>query len=76
MSKFGDLANKAKDLAKGHPDQADKGVESAERLIDERTGNKYDSQTDKAADAVRRSYGSEGTAGSHGTTGSDGTPER
>lgn len=61
MSKFGDLANKAKDLAKGHPDQADKGVESAERLIDERTGNKYDAQTDKAADAIRRSYGSEGT---------------
>ncbi|MFI9389874.1 antitoxin [Streptomyces bauhiniae] len=59
MSKFGDLANKAKDLAKGHPDQADKGVESAERLIDERTGNKYDTQTDKAADALRRSYGSE-----------------
>ncbi|MGW5332752.1 antitoxin [Streptomyces bauhiniae] len=71
MSKFGDLANKAKDLAKGHPDQADKGVESAERLIDERTGNKYDSQTDKAADAVRRSYG-----GNETPSGPDTTPDR
>ncbi|MEU6388137.1 antitoxin [Streptomyces sp. NPDC046939] len=57
MGKLGDMANKAKELAKGHPDQADKGVESAERVIDERTGNKYDAQTDKAADAARRSYG-------------------
>ncbi|WP_394427984.1 Rv0909 family putative TA system antitoxin [Streptomyces sp. SGAir0957] len=58
MGKLGDVANKAKQMAKGHPDQADKGVESAERVIDERTGNKYDAQTDKAADAARRSYGS------------------
>ncbi|MFF1556081.1 antitoxin [Streptomyces sp. NPDC058279] len=61
MSKLGDMANKAKELAKGHPDQADKGVESVERLVDERTADKYDAQTDKAADAVRRSYGSRGT---------------
>ncbi|MCS0634772.1 antitoxin [Streptomyces sp. LP05-1] len=57
MGKLGDLANKAKEMAKGHPDQADKGVERAEKLVDERTGNKYDAQTDKAADAARRSYG-------------------
>lgn len=63
MSRLGDMANKAKELAKGHPDQADKGVESIERLIDERTGNKYDAQTDKAAEAVRRSYGGNGTTG-------------
>ncbi|MET9255460.1 antitoxin [Streptomyces sp. NPDC048182] len=57
MGKLGDMAKKAKDMAKGHPDQADKGVERAERMVDERTGNKYDAQTDKAADAARRSYG-------------------
>ncbi|GAA2333347.1 antitoxin [Streptomyces kunmingensis] len=62
MGKLGEMANKAKQMAKGHPDQADKGVEGAERAIDERTGNKYDAQTDKAADAARRSYGS-GTDG-------------
>ncbi|MDL5205908.1 antitoxin [Streptomyces sp. ALI-76-A] len=61
MGKLGDLANKAKEAAKGHPDQADKGVTSAERVVDERTGDKYDTQTDKAADAARRSYRDSGT---------------
>ncbi|MEW2258886.1 antitoxin [Streptomyces sp. NPDC047869] len=61
MGKLGDMANKAKEMAKGHPDQADKGVDSAERLVDERTGDKYDAQTDKAAHAVHRSYGGEVT---------------
>ncbi len=65
MGKLGDMANKAKELAKSHPDQADKGVESAERAVDERTGNKYDAQTDKAADAARRSYGGGGTTAGH-----------
>ncbi|MCC5036045.1 antitoxin [Streptomyces sp. WAC 00631] len=57
MGKLGDMAKKAKQAAKGHPDQADKGVERSERMADERTGDKYDAQTDKAADAARRSYG-------------------
>lgn len=61
MGRLKDIANKAKQLAKGHPDQADKGVDSTERLIDERTGDRYDAQTDKATDAVRRSYRSDGT---------------
>ncbi|WP_330346149.1 antitoxin [Streptomyces longwoodensis] len=57
MGKLGDMANKAKEMAKAHPDQADKGVDSVERMVDERTENKYDAQTDKAADAAHRSYG-------------------
>ncbi|GGY35162.1 antitoxin [Streptomyces djakartensis] len=61
MGKLGDMAGKLKEMAKGHPDQADKGVAGAERLVDERTGNKYAAQTDKGAEAVRRSYGSSGT---------------
>ncbi|MEU1079787.1 antitoxin [Streptomyces sp. NPDC005908] len=61
MGKLGDMMNKAKQMAKGHPDQADKGVSHAERMVDERTGNKYDAKTDKAADAARRSYGDGGT---------------
>jgi hypothetical protein len=61
MGKLGDMAKKAKDMAKGHPDQADKGVTRAERMVDERTGNKYDAHTDKAADAARRSYRDSGT---------------
>ncbi|MEU9027021.1 antitoxin [Streptomyces sp. NPDC048383] len=59
MGKLGDMADKAKEMAKGHPDQADKGVAEAERLVDERTGDKYDAQTDKAADAARSSYGTD-----------------
>ncbi|MDG9700703.1 antitoxin [Streptomyces sp. DH37] len=59
MGKLGDMANKAKKMAKGHPDQADKGVDRAEQTIDERTGDKYDTQTDKAAESVRRSYGND-----------------
>lgn len=65
MGKLGDMMNKAKQMAKGHPDQADKGVSGAERMVDERTGDKYDAKTDKAADSVRRSYRDGG-----------GTPER
>ncbi|MER7108665.1 antitoxin [Streptomyces sp. NPDC000229] len=61
MGKLGDMANKAKEMAKSHPDQADKGVERAERAVDERTGDKYDAQTDKATDTVRRSYGGSST---------------
>ncbi|MFF8474233.1 antitoxin [Streptomyces sp. NPDC015414] len=60
MGKLGDMANKAKEMAKGHPDQVDKGVDGAERMVDERTGDRYDARTDKAADAVHRSYGGGG----------------
>jgi hypothetical protein len=63
MGKLGDMMNKAKQMAKGHPDQADKGVAGAERVVDERTGDKYDARTDKAADTVRRSYRDGGTTG-------------
>ncbi|MGC0379583.1 MULTISPECIES: antitoxin [unclassified Streptomyces] len=61
MGKLGDMMNKAKQMAKGHPDQADKGVAGAERAVDRRTGDKYDARTDKAADTVRRSYRDGGT---------------
>jgi MT0933-like antitoxin protein len=61
VGKLTDMMNKAKQMAKGHPAQADKGVDSAERVIDERTGDRYDAQTDKATDAIRRSYRSDGT---------------
>ncbi|MET8585847.1 antitoxin [Streptomyces collinus] len=60
MGKLGDMANKAKEMAKSHPDQADKGIDSVERTVDERTQDKYDAQTDKAADAVHRLYGGGG----------------
>lgn len=57
------MVNKAEQTAEGHPDQAGKGVAGAERVVDERTGDKYDTRTDKAADTVRRSYRDGGTTG-------------
>ncbi|MFH0245635.1 antitoxin [Streptomyces sp. HK10] len=59
MGKLGDMANKAKKMAKRHPDQADKGVDRADQTTDERTGGKYDAQTDKSAESVRRAYGND-----------------
>ncbi|MTE18769.1 antitoxin [Streptomyces sp. TRM43335] len=57
MGKLGDMAKKAKEMAKGHPDKADQAVDRAERTVDERTGDRYDARTDRAAESVRRSYG-------------------
>lgn len=52
---FGDqlrnLGKKAKDLAQGHPDQADQADQAIDKLGDQvrqRTGGKYDSQIDSA----------------------------
>lgn len=56
VSKLGDMAHKIKEMAKAHPEQVDKGVARAERLVDERTGNRYDAKTDRAAETIRRSY--------------------
>ncbi len=56
MGTFSDLAKKAKNLASSHPDQADKAVERGEEFVDERTGGRFDEQTDKVGDALRDSY--------------------
>lgn len=57
MGKLGDMAKKAKSMARKHPDKADQAVDRTERTVDERTGDRYDARTDKAAESVRRSYG-------------------
>jgi hypothetical protein len=46
------LAEKAKDLADGHPEQAKAALEKAGDLIDEKTGDKYQAQVDKAQQFV------------------------
>jgi hypothetical protein len=56
MGTLSDLAKKAKDFASSHPDQADKAVDKAEDFVDDRTGGRFDEQTDKAGDALRDSY--------------------
>jgi hypothetical protein len=44
------LGKKAKDLAKGHPDQADQAIDKVGDQVRQRTGGKYDSQIDSAED--------------------------
>ena len=42
------MLDKLKGMLKGHEDQAKQGVEKAGDTIDQRTGNKYQSQVDMA----------------------------
>jgi hypothetical protein len=45
-----DLGNKAKNLAQGHPDQADQAVAKVGDEVGRRTGGKFDTQIDSAED--------------------------
>ncbi|GGN39580.1 antitoxin [Streptomyces fuscichromogenes] len=42
------MLDKLKGMLKGHEDQARQGVEKGGDMIDQRTGNKYQSQVDAA----------------------------
>ena len=46
-----DWIQKAKDFVKGHPEQAEQGLDKAEELINERTGGKYADQVDQGSDS-------------------------
>ena len=56
MSRIGEWIAKLKDLARGHPQQADEMLRRAEQFANERTGNKYGEQIAKGRDALRRQY--------------------
>jgi hypothetical protein len=56
MSRIGEWIAKLKDLARGHPQQADEMLRRAERFANERTGNKYGEQIAKGRDVLRRQY--------------------
>lgn len=64
LDKAKDLAGKAEELAKEHPDQVDTGIAKAGDLIDKATGGRYsgqlDSVEDKAQGAVDRMAGTDG----------------
>ncbi|WP_030252951.1 antitoxin [Streptomyces violens] len=51
------MLDKLKSMMKGHPDQTRKGVEKAGDAFDARTGNKYQSQVDKAQDKLNDQTG-------------------
>ena len=52
-----DWIQKAKDFVKGHPEQAQQGLDKAEELINERTGGKYADQVDQGTDSLKEGLG-------------------
>jgi hypothetical protein len=53
-----DFMDKAKDMAGKHDDKVDQGLEKAGDQVDQRTGGKYDAQTDRAVDGAQERTGS------------------
>jgi hypothetical protein len=51
------FTDKAKDFADKHDEQVDQGIEKAGDQVDQRTGDKYQSQVDKAQDAAQQRTG-------------------
>lgn len=63
MSEFGDMAQKAETYAKEHPEQADKGIDEAEKFAEEKTGHQHDEQIDRAAQAAEQRLGGQDQQG-------------
>ena len=57
MPDFGGLADKAKDMAGGHEDKVNQGIDKAGDTVDEKTGGKFEGQVDQGQDAVRDHLG-------------------
>jgi hypothetical protein len=51
------LANKAQEVAREHPEQAEQVINKAEHMVDDRTGGKHSEQLDKGADELKRRLG-------------------
>jgi hypothetical protein len=49
--------DKVKDFVKGHPEQADQGLDKAGAMLDEHTGGRYSEQIAKGDDMVRQQLG-------------------
>ena len=54
---MGGFMDKAKDMAGQHDEQVDQGLEKADDLVDQKTGGKYDAQTDKVTDQAQQRTG-------------------
>lgn len=52
MPDFGELINKAKQMAGEHPDQVVQGVEKLEELVDRQTGGKFENQIESAGHMI------------------------
>lgn len=54
---MGGFMDKAKDMAGQHDDKVDQGLEKADDFADQKTGGKFDSQTDKITDQAQQRTG-------------------
>jgi MT0933-like antitoxin protein len=69
-SEFRDIEQKAESFAKEHPEATDKGVEDAAKFAEQKTGDKYDPQIQRAADeAEQRLTGGSGQGEGRGQGG-------
>jgi hypothetical protein len=59
MPDFGEMANKAKDVAGDHDQQSDEALDKATDFADDKTGNKYDSQIKSGEDKAEGYLGVE-----------------
>lgn len=60
MPDFGELADKAKDLASEHPDQVDEGLKKAGDLADEHTGGRFGDQIQQGEQRAGEYLGADG----------------
>lgn len=51
------MLDKIKEMIKGHPDQARKGVEKGGDFVDKKTGSKYSGQVDSAQQRLNDQLG-------------------
>ena len=58
--KLGDLARKAQELARDHPEQTEQALDKAEHIVDQKTGGKYSEQLDKVAEQLKERLGEQG----------------
>jgi hypothetical protein len=54
---FNELADEAKKLASEHPDTADKGIEQAGQLVDEKTGGRFGGQIEQGEQKAQEFLG-------------------
>jgi MT0933-like antitoxin protein len=57
MSDLGDVAKKAEQYTKDHPDDVDKGIQEGEKITDQHTGDKYDKQVEEGGEQVEKRLG-------------------
>jgi hypothetical protein len=71
MPDFGELFDKAKELASEHPDQVHEGIEKAEELAEKQLGSGHEHQIEQGGEMIEKFLGGHnlragGLVGRHG----------